>query len=88
MEYSSAYQKAKGKAKLLRKLYSHIQTYLIVNSAFFILNYLTDPENLWVLCPIIGWGFFLMIHIVDTYAKVYKYNDNWEKRKIEELMQK
>jgi hypothetical protein len=36
-----AYKKAKSKAKKLREFYSHLRTYLIVNTLFLIITHFT-----------------------------------------------
>jgi len=81
-------RKAKMKAKKLREFYSHLRTYLIVNSIFFIINWIDNPDEWWVLYPLIGWGFCLTIHAIDTLSPFKGFDDNWEERKTRELIEK
>jgi len=82
-----AYNKARSKAKRLREFYSHIRTYLIVNSIFFLINMLSSPDDLWVLYPVIGWGFCLTIHAIETFGVFKNFDEEWEERKTKELME-
>lgn len=81
-------KKAKAKAKKLREFYSHLRSYLIVNSIFFIINWITDPNVWWILYPVIGWGFCLTIHAIDALSSFEEYDDEWEERKTKELVKK
>ena len=88
MENNEASNNAKHKAGLLKELYSHLSTYMVVNGILFLVNYLTSPGDWWVLYPLIGWGICLTIHILDTIVKITGFWDKWENRKTEELMRK
>lgn len=78
--------KAKTKAKKLREFYSHLRTYLIVNTIFFLINWLSSPADWWVLYPVIGWGFCLLLHAADTFSPFKDYDTKWEERKTKELI--
>lgn len=81
-------KKAKLKARKLRKFYGHLRTYLIVNSLFLIINWLGSPGDWWVLYPVIGWGFCLTIHAIDTLSPFKEFDDDWEERKTKEFIKK
>lgn len=84
-ENESKYNSVKIRVQKLKEFYSHLVTYLIVNSIFFTINMLTNPNDLWFLFPLIGWGICLTFHSLDTFAKVNKMWDAWEEKKIKEL---
>ena len=88
MKEKNTHTKAKVKAKKLREFYSHLRTYLIVNSIFFIINWMGNSDEWWVLYPLIGWGFCLTIHAIDTFSPFKGFDDNWEERKTRELIKK
>lgn len=88
LKEKNAFKKANLKAKKLRGFYSHLRTYLIVNSIFFILNWTTSPGDWWVLYPVIGWGFCLTINALDTLSPFNNLDDEWEERKTKELIEK
>lgn len=81
-------KKAQMKAKKLREFYSHLRTYLIVNSIFFLINWIGNSDEWWVLYPLIGWGFCLTIHAIDTFSPLKGFDDKWEERKARELIEK
>jgi hypothetical protein len=83
-----ALKEAKMKAKKLREFYAHLRTYLIVNSLFFLINWMTSPGDWWVLYPVIGWGFCLTIHTIDALSPFRDFDDRWEERKTRELIEK
>ena len=49
------------------KFYRHLRSYLIVNGILFVLNLVTNPGSLWVIWPILGWGFGLAFDASDTF---------------------
>jgi len=83
-----AFTKANMKAKKLREFYPHLRTYLIVNTLFFIINWIASPGEWWVLYPLIGWGFCLTIHAIDAFGPFKDFDDEWEERKTRELAKK
>ena len=83
-----AFRKATMKAKKLREFYGHLRTYFMVNLFFFIVNWMDNSGEWWVLYPIIGWGFCLTIHAMDTFSPFKEYDDDWEERKARELVKK
>ena len=84
----NSFQKANLKAKKLREFYAHLRTYVIVNSLFFIIDWISSPEEWWVLYPIIGWGFCLTIQAIDTLIPFKDFDDKWEEKKTKELVEK
>jgi hypothetical protein len=88
METNEIINEAKRKASLQKTFYSNLVAYIVVNGLLFLVNYLTAPGVWWVLYPVIGWGFMLIIHGIDTLLKIYQFWNRWESRKTEELIRK
>jgi len=88
LKEKKAFRKAKLKAKKLRDFYTHLRTYLIVNSLFFFINWIGSPGEWWVLYPLIGWGFCLTIQAIDALSPFENFDDDWEERKARELVEK
>lgn len=88
LKEKNVFRKANMKAKKLREFYSHLRTYLIVNLLFLIINQIENSGEWWVLYPVIGWGFCLTIHAIDAFSPFKDYDDDWEERKIRELVER
>ena len=79
-----AYEIASKRAAELKKYYGHLGTYLVLGLFFFILNMVTSPYQWWFYWPMLGWGIAIGIHTL----KVFGFSDEWEKRKIQEILDK
>ena len=82
------YEKAKRRVEELRSFYSHLFIYLAVNTGLFLLNIVTAPRNLWFYWPLIGWGIGLAIHGFSVFGTRKILGEDWEERKIKEMMEK
>jgi len=80
-------QRAKKRAKRLRKFYSHLATYVIVNIILVIINLVTSPNSLWFYWVIFGWGIAVIIDAASTFTTGVLTED-WEERKAKEIMEK
>lgn len=49
-----------------RGLRFHFVGYFCLMAVFVAINLLTDPEHLWVLWPMLGWGGVLALHTAWT----------------------
>ncbi len=88
MENESAkYLKARKRAKELKGFYSHLMTYLVVNTFMVIINLTTSPDHYWFLWPMLGWGFGLFWHFSGVFI-LNRFGQDWEDRKVKELMEK
>ena len=82
------YQKAKARVTALRKFYTHLGVYVLVNLSLFLRNILISPDNLWFYWPLLGWGIAVVIHALSVFGAGGLLGANWEKRKIQELVEK
>jgi hypothetical protein len=82
------YEQAKKRVEELRSFYSHLLVYLAVNAGLFLLNIITAPRHLWFYWPLIGWGIGLAIHGFSVFGTRKILGEDWEERKIKEMMEK
>ncbi|CFX52556.1 conserved protein of unknown function [Candidatus Filomicrobium marinum] len=48
----------------------HLIVYLAVNVLLFVINMMTNPNNLWFFWPLAGWGLGLIGHAFAVYQSV------------------
>ena len=82
------YIKAKERIKELKEFYSHLTSYCIVMPSLAVVNLITNPNYLWFLFTLFGWGIGLGIHAFAVFGKSKFLGSKWEERKIEEFMKK
>ena len=82
------YEKARKKVEMIRWFYIDIGLYVVINLGLFLLNILTTPDDLWFYWVMLAWGIGLAAHAVVTYGLGGVLGDEWEERKIGELMEK
>lgn len=87
MDEKERYHRAKKRVKDLKDFYSHAGVYVLVIGALTVVNIATSPDSIWVMWPAIGWGIGLAIHAMTTFSPNF-FGDEWEERKIRELMEK
>ncbi len=78
-----------AKATVERKLgfYSHLTSYVLVNSGLFFLNLYTSPGYLWAIYPLFGWGIGLLFHAMHVYLRYPNFGCKQDmiEREIEKL---
>jgi hypothetical protein len=79
--------RAKRRVEELRRFYSHLLIYCVVNAGIFLMNYLSSPHNLWFFLPLFGWGIGLLCHGLSI-CRHGLWGEAWKERKINELMKK
>ena len=82
------YEKARKKVEMIKWFYVDLGLYVVINLGLFLLNILTTPDDLWFYWVMLAWGVGLAVHAVVTYGSVSFLGDEWEERKIRELMDK
>jgi hypothetical protein len=82
MQEDIRYQAAKQQVTHLREFYSHLIAYISVNSFLAAVNIFLISGFPWVLLVIGFWGIGIALHAWETFG----YRDDWEERKIAELM--
>ncbi|MCH9660186.1 MAG: 2TM domain-containing protein [Bacteroidetes bacterium] len=88
-EYISAkkYELAKKKVEALKGFYIHFGIYCVMVLVFIYLNVISTGFP-WALFPIVGWGFGVAGHAMETFNYNPLLGKDWEARKIRELMDK
>ncbi|NAY90554.1 histidine kinase [Muricauda sp. JGD-17] len=81
------YKKAKQKVECIKSFHIHLTVYVIVISFLTFINYMTT-DYFWVIFPALGWGVGLIGHWLHVYGTDYFLGSNWEKRKIQQFMDK
>lgn len=79
------YLKAKERVEAIKGFYCNLMAYCIVIPFLIWLN-LRTTSFLWVLFPIFGWGFGLLMHGMEAYGTNPLWGKRWEERKIREFM--
>jgi hypothetical protein len=82
------YFKAQKKIEEIKAFYGHIVSYIFVNIGLAVLNIVTSPQHLWFLYPALGWGIGLAIHGIKTFDYMPFLSNDWEERKVKELMER
>jgi hypothetical protein len=80
-------QRAERRIEELRRFYSHLLTYCMVNAGIFIINYLSSPHHWWFFWILFGWGIGLLCHGLSI-CRHGLWGEAWKERKIAELMEK
>ncbi|RKS53344.1 2TM domain-containing protein [Gillisia mitskevichiae] len=81
------YQRAKERVEELKKFYSHLLSYIVVNIFLAAVNYYSNewryPWFLWVTA---GWGIGLIFDAMRAHQINPMFNKDWEERKIRSFM--
>ncbi len=79
-------EKAFKYVKDIKDFYSHLMTYIIVMLGLCVLNYITAPNELWVIFPALGWGIGLACHAISVFEVFNIFSPEWEKKQIEKRL--
>jgi 2TM domain len=82
------YDKAKREVAALRGFYVHAVVYGCVISGLIVLNVLLPKSGWWAQWPAIGWGIGLLVHGIAVFAPSRFLDEDWEKRKIRERLER
>lgn len=82
-----AYRRAEKRVKDIKAFYSHLFTYILVNSGLIALNLLTSPKHLWFFWPMFGWGIGVVCHGISVYNFNPFFTKNWEEKKLKQFIE-
>ena len=83
------YDKAKKRVEELKKFYSNLVTYIVVNIVLIIINLVTSPGSLWFFWVTIFWGIAILLHASRVFIFKGKFlGEEWEQKKIKEIMER
>lgn len=89
MELDQNYIKAKERVKELKKFYSSLTIFIIVNLFLILCNYMTNGLSYpWFLWVTVWWGIAIAIHGLKVFGFNLILSKDWEERKIKEIMEK
>ena len=80
------YERAKEQVEKLKGFYIHFAIYLIMIPVFIFLNFRSTSFP-WAIFPIVGWGFGVAGHAMETFNYNPLLGKNWEERKMKEFME-
>ena len=84
---SDRYEVARKRVEVLKGFYTHLAVYLAVNLGLFVIDALQGGAW-WFFWPAFGWGIGLAAHAVAVFFETKTTMSRWEKRKIEEYVEK
>lgn len=79
-----AFVRAKERVEKLKGFYGNLISYCTIIPILVIINLNTSSGFQWFWFPMLGWGFGVLMHALETFG----YGKNWEDRKIKELLEK
>ena len=81
------YIKARKKVEEIKGFYSSLLSFVIIIPFLIFIWYRYTPHTIqWFWFPILGWGFGLIVQGLSAFGKNLFLGNNWEERKIQELM--
>jgi hypothetical protein len=81
------YLAARKKVKEIKGFYVNLVSYVLVISFLTFINLKYTPEHLWFYWPMLGWGIGLLFHGFGVFNLVPFFGNDWEEKKIKELME-
>lgn len=87
------YQEALKRVRKIKGFYSHLLVYIVVNSMIIVVNFqnLAPNESYFQLKNFMTaffWGIGLLAHGFSVFVPQWFLGNDWEERKIRELMEK
>lgn len=80
--------KAEKKIKEIKAFYIHLFVYIIIIPIIIFVNLQFSPGHHWFWYAALGWGVGIFSHWFAVFGfEVLGLDSNWEKRKIEEIME-
>ena len=85
---NSKYVRALERVEKLKEFYQNLASYCIVNPFLIFINLTFSPGFQWFWFPLFGWGIGLAFHFLEVNNYNIFLGQNWEDRKIKEMMEK
>ena len=83
------YDKAKKRVEELKKFYSNLVTYIVINIVLIIINLVTSSGSLWFYWVTIFWGIAILLHASRVFIFKGKFlGEEWEQKKIKEILER
>ncbi len=82
-------RRAQARAQRMRRFYSNLVTFVLINLLLILINLISSPESLWFYWVTLIWGFVLIAQAFNTFTIKDRFlGDEWEKKKVDELLKK
>lgn len=88
MEKNEKYLRAERKVRALKGFYIHLIVFILVNIGLFFIDLIFSHDGMWFYYPLFGWGIGLIAHGISVFGFGRLFDEDWEKKKIEEFMNK
>ncbi len=85
---AATYRSVRRRVKRIKGFYVHLTVYVLVIFMLMVINLATDSRYLWFLWPAFGWGIGVTLHGVGIFNLTPFLGNDWEQRKIQELLEK
>ncbi|RXR19095.1 2TM domain-containing protein [Flavobacterium amnicola] len=85
------YQEAARKVKKMRAFYSHLFVYILFNTFIIAIKTqrIDEGETIWHAFKVpFCWGIGLVLHALRAFDKIPFLGNDWEQRKINEILEK
>jgi hypothetical protein len=82
------FQKAQKKVDDIKGFYANLMAFIVIMTALVVVNLVTTPGYLWFIFPMIGWGIGVLVHGLSVFNYMPFMGEEWEERKIREIMEK
>ena len=86
MSHTITYSEAKHYVERKLGFFSHLGSYVLVNSGLIMLNLLTSPHYFWAVWPLLGWGIGLLSHAIRIF--MHDSIGGWTQRMIARELEK
>lgn len=77
-----------AQVKKVKAFYAHLTNYLSVISLLFVINFVTGTEEIWAIYPALGWGIFIVSHMIKAFELFNFLGNDWEKKEVEKRLAK
>jgi len=72
----------------IKSFYINLWSYVIVMAGLLAINLLSNPSQLWVVWPALGWGIGVLMHGLTVFERFSFFNAEWERRQVDKRLRK
>ncbi len=83
----NSYLEAREQVERIKEFYTNLISFCIIIPILVYINYSTYWGYKWFIFPLIGWGIGLFFSYLKAYNRHLFLGQDWEKRKIEEILE-
>lgn len=75
-----------AQVKRIKGFYSHLIQYVVIIPILFVINFITNPDYIWAIWPMLGWGAGLTFHGLKAFSVIKWFGPEWEKAQVEKKL--